>query len=80
MKIGLSIGNAYYDGSNWDDVVELVKAADRLGVARCSEARRHTACKARCRCSARPLHALVGHRVLANRITRSSPASTRRFC
>ena len=32
MKIGLSIGSAYYDGSNWNDLVELVKAADRLGV------------------------------------------------
>ncbi len=32
MKIGLSIGSAYYDGSDWEDMVELVRAADRLGV------------------------------------------------
>ena len=32
MRIGLSIGSAYYDGSNWDDMVELVRAADRTGV------------------------------------------------
>ena len=32
MRIGLSIGSAYYDGSNWPDMVELVKAADTLGV------------------------------------------------
>lgn len=32
MQLGLSIGSAYYDGSNWDDMVELVKAADRFGV------------------------------------------------
>jgi F420-dependent oxidoreductase-like protein len=31
MQVGLSIGSAYYDGSNWEDFVELVKAADRLG-------------------------------------------------
>ena len=32
MRIGLSIGSAYYDGSNWPDMVELVKAADAMGV------------------------------------------------
>jgi len=32
MRISVSIGSAYYDGSNWADVVEYVKAADRLGV------------------------------------------------
>lgn len=32
MKVGLSIGSAYYDGSNWEELVELVCAADRLGV------------------------------------------------
>ena len=32
MKVGLSIGSAYYDGSNWNDLVELVRAADQLGV------------------------------------------------
>ena len=32
MKVGISIGSAYYDGANWPDMVEFVKAADRLGV------------------------------------------------
>lgn len=32
MKIGLSIGSAYYDGSDWENLVELVLKADRLGV------------------------------------------------
>jgi F420-dependent oxidoreductase-like protein len=32
VRIGLSIGSAYYDGSDWDDKVELVRAADRIGV------------------------------------------------
>ena len=32
MRIGLSIGSAYYDGSNWEDMVKLVQAADELGV------------------------------------------------
>ena len=32
MRIGLSIGSAYYDGVNWEGMVELVRAADRLGV------------------------------------------------
>ncbi len=31
MEVGISIGSAYYDGSNWEDLVELVRAADRLG-------------------------------------------------
>lgn len=32
MRVSVSVGSAYYDGSNWLDVVEYVKAADRLGV------------------------------------------------
>lgn len=32
MKISVSVGSAYYDGENWPDIVEYVKAADRLGV------------------------------------------------
>ena len=32
MKVSVSVGSAYYDGSNWADLVEYVKAADRLGV------------------------------------------------
>ena len=32
MRIGLSIGSAYYDGANWEAMVELVRAADRIGV------------------------------------------------
>jgi F420-dependent oxidoreductase-like protein len=32
MKIGLSIGSAYYDGADWEGMVDLVRAADRLGV------------------------------------------------
>ena len=32
MRIGLSIGSAYYDGTGWEDMVELVRAADRIGV------------------------------------------------
>jgi F420-dependent oxidoreductase-like protein len=32
MRVGLSIGSAYYDGSDWESLVELVRAADRLGV------------------------------------------------
>jgi F420-dependent oxidoreductase-like protein len=32
MKVAVSVGSAYYDGENWDDLVEYVKAADRLGV------------------------------------------------
>ncbi len=32
MKISVSVGSAYYDGENWSDIVEYVKAADRIGV------------------------------------------------
>jgi len=32
MKVSISVGSAYYDGSDWDGLVEYVKAADRLGV------------------------------------------------
>ena len=32
MKVAVSVGSAYYDGESWDDLVEYVKAADRLGV------------------------------------------------
>ena len=32
MKIGISVGSAYYDGGNWSDIVQYVEAADRLGV------------------------------------------------
>lgn len=32
MRIGLSIGSAYYDGVEWEAMVELVRAADRIGV------------------------------------------------
>jgi F420-dependent oxidoreductase-like protein len=32
MKASISIGSAYYDGEGWDDLVEFVEAADRLGV------------------------------------------------
>lgn len=32
MKISVSVGSAYYDGERWPDVVEFVKAAERLGV------------------------------------------------
>ena len=32
MRVGLSIGSAYYDGAHWEDMVELVRAADRMGV------------------------------------------------
>lgn len=31
MRISVSVGSAYYDGENWQDIVEYVKAADRLG-------------------------------------------------
>jgi F420-dependent oxidoreductase-like protein len=31
MKISVSVGSAYYDGENWSDVVEYVRAAERLG-------------------------------------------------
>ncbi|MCP3933811.1 MAG: LLM class F420-dependent oxidoreductase [Actinomycetia bacterium] len=32
MRVSVSVGSAYYDGENWEDLVEYVKAADRLGV------------------------------------------------
>ncbi|MFV0524873.1 MAG: LLM class flavin-dependent oxidoreductase [Acidimicrobiales bacterium] len=32
MRIAVSVGSAYYDGDDWDDVVAYVRAADRLGV------------------------------------------------
>ena len=32
MKASISIGSAYYNGENWEELVELVVAADRLGV------------------------------------------------
>ncbi|MEM7276105.1 MAG: LLM class flavin-dependent oxidoreductase, partial [Actinomycetota bacterium] len=32
MKLSISVGSAYYDGENWDDIVAYVQAADRLGV------------------------------------------------
>jgi len=32
MKVSISIGSAYYDGEDWEGMVELVQAADRLGV------------------------------------------------
>jgi alkanesulfonate monooxygenase SsuD/methylene tetrahydromethanopterin reductase-like flavin-dependent oxidoreductase (luciferase family) len=32
MRISMGIGGAYYDGSDWEDLVEVVRAADRLGV------------------------------------------------
>ncbi len=32
MRVAISVGSAYYNGENWNDIVEYVKAADRLGV------------------------------------------------
>ena len=32
MRTAISVGSAYYDGENWDDLVSYVQAADRLGV------------------------------------------------
>lgn len=32
MRISLGIGSAYYDGNDWDDLVEVVRTADRIGV------------------------------------------------
>jgi len=32
MKVSISVGSAYYDGNNWDGLVEYVCAADQLGV------------------------------------------------
>lgn len=31
MRASISIGSAYYDGEHWEDLVEYVEAADRLG-------------------------------------------------
>ena len=35
MRVGVSVGSAYYDGSNWEDLVELVRVADQIGVESC---------------------------------------------
>ncbi len=32
MRISVSVGSAYYNGDNWEDIVAYVQAADRLGV------------------------------------------------
>ena len=32
MKIGISIGSAYYNGEDWDKLVEYTMAADKMGV------------------------------------------------
>lgn len=32
MRIGIGIGSAYYDGSDWEGLVEFVRFADRAGV------------------------------------------------
>ncbi|MDY7105346.1 MAG: LLM class flavin-dependent oxidoreductase [Actinomycetota bacterium] len=32
MRTSISIGSAYYDGDDWDDMVAFVQAAERLGV------------------------------------------------
>ncbi len=32
MRIAIGVGSAYYDGSNWEEIVELVRHADRIGV------------------------------------------------
>lgn len=32
MKVSISVGSAYYDGSNFEDLVTYVQAAERLGV------------------------------------------------
>ncbi len=32
MRIAIGVGSAYYDGSNWEEIVELVCHADRIGV------------------------------------------------
>lgn len=32
MQISISVGSAYYNGDNWAQIVEYVKAADRLGL------------------------------------------------
>ncbi len=32
MKIAISIGSAYYNGENWEDMLEFVEAADAMGI------------------------------------------------
>ena len=32
MRISISIGSAYYNGEEWDQLVEYTQAADRMGV------------------------------------------------
>ena len=32
MRISVSVGSAYYNGENWDDIVRYVQVADRLGL------------------------------------------------
>ena len=32
MKIAVSIGSAYYDGEDWEDMLEFVEAADAMGI------------------------------------------------
>ena len=32
MKISISIGSAYYNGEDWDELVAYAQAADKLGV------------------------------------------------
>ena len=31
MKVSVSVGSAYYDGSGWGELAEYVKAAERFG-------------------------------------------------
>ncbi|HMV76058.1 MAG TPA: LLM class flavin-dependent oxidoreductase, partial [Microthrixaceae bacterium] len=33
MKVSVSVGSAYYDGSRWEDLVAYVAAAERLGAS-----------------------------------------------
>ena len=33
MKISIGIGSAYYNGQDWDELVDYTIAADRMGVA-----------------------------------------------
>ena len=32
MRTAISVGSAYYDGEDWESMVEMVEAADRMGV------------------------------------------------
>lgn len=32
MRVSVSVGSAYYNGDNWEDLVEYVRAADQLGL------------------------------------------------